>query len=891
MKPGNQNSFNCLKELSVNGKNYSFYSLKEAEKNGLEGVNKLPKSIKVLLENLLRYEDNVTVNKDQILAIKEWLNSKKSKTEIAYRPARVLLQDYTGIPAVADLAAMRDTVKEKNKDPDTINPLSSVDLVIDHSVQVDKFATKNSLKENVDIEFDRNFERYSFLKWGQQAFNNFRIVPPGTGICHQVNLEYLSKVVWNEKFEDKEYLFPDTLVGTDSHTTMVNGLSVLGWGVGGIEAEAGMLGQPISMLIPEVIGFEMKNKLPEGTTATDLVLTVVKMLRDKGVVGKFVEFYGEGLKNLTLADRATIANMAPEYGATCGFFPIDEETLKYLEFSGRSKENIQIVEKYAKEQNLWASEDVVFTDTLSLDMSTVVPTISGPKRPQDKVLLTEASKNFIKVFEEVCKKTDPTVAKVKDTDFEIKDGDILIAAITSCTNTSNPNVLIGAGLLAKNAIEKGLNVKPWVKTSLAPGSQVVTDYLDKAGLSKYLDELGFNLVGYGCTTCIGNSGPLPDNITDAVKENNLYAVSVLSGNRNFEGRISPLVKANYLASPPLVVAYAIAGSMRMDLYKDPLGKDSKGQDVYLKDIWPSNKEIEDTLKQSLNPEMFVNRYSNVSEGPEQWQKIKVDKGSIYNWEENSTYVKKPPFFENLPDEPEGFKEIKDARPLLILGDMVTTDHISPAGSIQKESPTGNYFMKHQILPKDYNSYGARRGNHEVMMRGTFANIRIKNEMAPGTEGGFTKLYPEEKVMPIYDAVVEYKKRGTDLVVFGGKEYGTGSSRDWAAKGTKLLGIKAVIAESFERIHRSNLIGMGVLPLQFVEKMNRQNLNLKGSELISVLGLEKGISPGDHLEVEIKYTTGDIKKIKMLCRIDTKNELEYYKNGGILQYVLRNMING
>ncbi len=891
MKPGNLNSFNCLKKISVNGKDHFFYSLKEAEKNGLEGINKLPKSIKVLLENLLRYEDNVTVNKEQILAIKEWLNSKKSKTEIAYRPARVLLQDYTGIPAVADLAAMRDTVKEKNKDPNTINPLSSVDLVIDHSVQVDKFATKNSLKENVDIEFDRNFERYSFLKWGQQAFDNFRIVPPGTGICHQVNLEYLSKVVWKEKFDDKEYLFPDTLVGTDSHTTMVNGLSVLGWGVGGIEAEAGMLGQPISMLIPEVVGFEMRNKLPEGTTATDLVLTVVKMLRDKGVVGKFVEFYGEGLKNLTLADRATIANMAPEYGATCGFFPIDDETLKYLEFSGRSKENIQIVEKYAKEQNLWASEEVVFTDTLSLDMSTVVPTISGPKRPQDKVPLTEASKNFIKVFEDICKKTEPTVAKVKDSDFEIKDGDILIAAITSCTNTSNPNVLIGAGLLAKNAIEKGLTVKPWVKTSLAPGSQVVTDYLEKAGLSKYLDELGFNLVGYGCTTCIGNSGPLQDNITEAIKENNLYAVSVLSGNRNFEGRISPLVKANYLASPPLVVAYAIAGSMRVDLYKDPLGKDNKGQDVYLKDIWPTNKEIEDTLKQSLNPDMFVNRYSNVSEGPEQWQKIKVDKGSIYNWEENSTYVKKPPFFENLPDDPEGFKEIKDARPLLILGDMVTTDHISPAGTIQKESPTGNYFMKHQILPKDYNSYGARRGNHEVMMRGTFANIRIKNEMAPGTEGGFTKLYPEEKVMPIYDAVVEYKKRGVDLVVFGGKEYGTGSSRDWAAKGTKLLGVKAVIAESFERIHRSNLIGMGVLPLQFIEKMNRQNLNLKGSELISVLGLEKGINPGDHLEVEIKYVTGDVKKIKLLCRIDTKNELEYYKNGGILQYVLRNMING
>ncbi len=891
MKPGNQNSFNSLKEININGKNYSIYSLKEAEKNGLEGIDKLPKSIKVLLENLLRYEDNITVNKEQILSIKEWLNTKKSKTEIAYRPARVLLQDYTGIPAVADLAAMRDTVKEKNKDPNKINPLSSVDLVIDHSVQVDKFATKSSLKENVDIEFDRNFERYSFLKWGQQAFDNFRIVPPGTGICHQVNLEYLSKVVWSEKFEEKEYLFPDTLVGTDSHTTMVNGLSVLGWGVGGIEAEAGMLGQPISMLIPEVIGFEMKNKLPEGTTATDLVLTVVKMLRDKGVVGKFVEFYGEGLKNLTLADRATIANMAPEYGATCGFFPIDEETLKYLEFSGRSKENIKIVEQYAKEQNLWASDEIVFTDTLSLDMSTVVPTISGPKRPQDKVPLTDASKNFIKVFEDVCKKTEPTIAKVEKADFEIKDGDILIAAITSCTNTSNPNVLIGAGLLAKNAINKGLKVKPWVKTSLAPGSQVVTDYLDKAGLSEYLDKLGFNLVGYGCTTCIGNSGPLPDNISEAVKENNLYAVSVLSGNRNFEGRISPLVKANYLASPPLVVAYAIAGSMRIDLYKDSLGKDNDGKEVYLKDIWPTNKEIEDTLIESLNPEMFVNRYSNVSEGPEQWQKIKVDKGSIYNWEENSTYVKKPPFFENLSDEPEGFKEIKDARPLLILGDMVTTDHISPAGSIQKESPTGNYFMKHQILPKDYNSYGSRRGNHEVMMRGTFANIRIKNEMAPGTEGGFTKLYPEEKVMPIYDAVVEYKKRGVDLVVFGGKEYGTGSSRDWAAKGTKLLGIKAVIAESFERIHRSNLIGMGVLPLQFIDKINRQNLKLKGSELISILGLEKGISPGDHLEVEIKYSTGDIKKIKMLCRIDTKNELEYYKNGGILQYVLRNMING
>ena len=889
MKPGSKNSYNSLSDLEIGGKKYKYYSIKIAEKNGLDGVGKLPKSLKVLLENLLRYEDDLSVTKNQIEAIKEWLKTKKSKTEIAYRPARVLLQDYTGIPAVADLAAMREAVKEKNKDPNTINPLSSVDLVIDHSVQVDKFASTNSLKENVDIEFNRNSERYSFLKWGQQAFNNFRIVPPGTGICHQVNLEYLSKVVWSEKYKDEDYIFPDTLVGTDSHTTMVNGLSVLGWGVGGIEAEAGMLGQPISMLIPEVIGFELTNKLPEGTTATDLVLTVVKMLRDKGVVGKFVEFYGKGLKNLTLADRATIANMAPEYGATCGFFPIDDETLKYLNFSGRDKQTIDIVEAYAKEQGLWASDGIEFTDTVSLDMSKVVPTISGPKRPQDKVLLTEASSNFKKVYEEITKKKEPSSAKVSGEDYNLEDGNIVIAAITSCTNTSNPSVLIGAGLLAKKAIEKGLTTKPWVKTSLAPGSQVVTDYLAKAGLNTYLDQLGFNLVGYGCTTCIGNSGPLPDNISDAIRDENIYAVSVLSGNRNFEGRISPLVKANYLASPPLVVAYAIAGSMNKDLYKDPLGKDKKGNDVFLKDIWPSNQEIEDTLQKSLNAEMFIKRYSNVSEGPEQWQKIKTEESSIYNWEDTSTYVKKPPFFDNLSDEPEGFKEIKDARPLLILGDSVTTDHISPAGSIQKESPTGEYFMKHQILPKDYNSYGSRRGNHEVMMRGTFANIRIRNEMAPGTEGGFTKLYTEEKVMPVYDAVVEYKKRGTDLVVIGGKEYGTGSSRDWAAKGTKLLGVKAVLAESFERIHRSNLIGMGVLPLQFVGEMNRENLNLKGSELISIIDIEKGINPRDEVEVEFKYQSGDIKKIKMLCRIDTKNELEYYKNGGILQYVLRNMI--
>ena len=889
MKPGNKNSFKSLTTTKINNNEYYYYSLKLAEKNGLDGISKLPKSLKVLLENLLRYEDDETVTKSQILALQSWLKNKKSDTEIAYRPARVLLQDYTGIPAVADLAAMREAVKEKNKDPNKINPLSSVDLVIDHSVQVDKYSTLNSLKENVEIEFQRNAERYSFLKWGQQAFNNFRIVPPGTGICHQVNLEYLSKVVWMEKFNSKNYIFPDTLVGTDSHTTMVNGLSVLGWGVGGIEAEAGMLGQPISMLIPEVVGFEVKNKLPEGTTATDLVLTVVKMLRDKGVVGKFVEFYGEGLKNLTLADRATIANMAPEYGATCGFFPIDEETLKYLEFSGRDKTQVEIVKKYAIEQGLWASSDIEFSDTLSLDMSTVVPTISGPKRPQDKVLLTDAAQNFKENFKKNTNRKDFLKAKVNNADFEIQDGSILIAAITSCTNTSNPNVLIGAGLLAKKACELGLNSKPWVKTSLAPGSQVVTDYLERAGLNTYLDKLGFNLVGYGCTTCIGNSGPLAENISESVSKNNLYAVSVLSGNRNFEGRISPLVKANYLASPPLVVAYAIAGNMQIDLYKDPLGKTPDGKDVFLKDIWPSNQEIDEVLKESLNASMFIKRYSDVSKGPDQWQKIKTKESSIYEWDENSTYVKKPPFFENLKDKPEKFENIENARPLLILGDMVTTDHISPAGSIQKDSPTGEYFMKNQVLQKDFNSYGSRRGNHEVMTRGTFANIRIRNEMAPGTEGGFTKLHPEEKVMPVYDAVVEYKKRGTDLIVIGGKEYGTGSSRDWAAKGTKLLGIKSVLAESFERIHRSNLIGMGILPLQFINGQNRKKLNLDGSELISIKGIKEGLKPGDKVSVEFKYKNGDTKKIEMLCRIDTNNELEYFKHGGILQYVLRNMI--
>ncbi len=729
MKFNSKNSFNSLDVISSAGKEYKIFNLKKAERNGLDGISKLPKSLKVLLENLLRYEDNLTVNKDQILAIKNWLKDKKSSTEIAYRPARVLMQDYTGIPAVADLAAMRDAVKDKNKNPEKINPLSTVDLVIDHSVMVDEYASGKSFTQNVEKEFSRNGERYSFLKWGQKAFNNFRVVPPGTGICHQVNLEYLSKVVWTSKSGNDLYAYPDTLVGTDSHTTMVNGLSVLGWGVGGIEAEAAMLGQPISMLIPEVIGVELKGKLKEGTTATDLVLTIVEMLRKKGVVGKFVEFYGEGLKNLTLADRATIANMAPEYGATCGFFPVDEETIKYLRLSGRDEEIISLVEKYSKDQGFWASDDVNFTDSLSLDVGSVVTSISGPKRPQDKVLLTEASVAFSKVYKENTKRSTVVETEVVGEKFKIKDGDIVIAAITSCTNTSNPSVLIGAGLLAKKAHEKGLQVKPWVKTSLAPGSQVVTDYLEKAGLNKYLDELGFNLVGYGCTTCIGNSGPLNKNISNAINEKDLYAVSVLSGNRNFEGRINPDVKANYLASPPLVVAYALAGNMNFDLYKSPLGKGKDGKDIFLKDIWPTNKEIEKIMLNSLNADMFKKRYSNVSEGPKEWREINTVDSDIYNWEQNSTYVKRPPFFDNLPDKPEGFKAINDARVLLLLGDTVTTDHISPAGSIKKDSPTGDYFMEHQIQQKDFNSYGARRGNHEVMMRGTFGNIKIRNEMA------------------------------------------------------------------------------------------------------------------------------------------------------------------
>jgi len=888
MTTDSKDSFNSLADLTVDKRIYKIFSLKKAEKSGLEGISRLPKSLKVLLENLLRFQDNQTIKEDQIQAFKKWLNNKSSKTEIAFKPARVLMQDYTGIPAVADLAAMRDAVMSKKKNPNKINPLSTVDLVIDHSVMVDQYASKDSFKNNVEKEFSRNRERFSFLKWGQQAFNNLRVVPPGTGICHQINLEYLSKVVWSSKSNGSVYAYPDTLVGTDSHTTMVNSLSVLGWGVGGIEAEAAMLGQSISMLIPEVVGFKLYNKLSEGTTSTDLVLTIVHQLRQKGVVGKFVEFYGDGLKNLSLADRATIANMAPEYGATCGFFPVDSETLKYLELSGRDKHTISLVEQYSKEQGLWADDDIIFTDSLELDMSKVVPTISGPKRPQDKILLTESAKSFREIFKENTKRENLKEEPVSGSDFKLKDGDVVIAAITSCTNTSNPNVLIGAGLLAKKAVENGLKVKPWVKTSLAPGSQVVTDYLEKADLNKYLDNLGFNLVGYGCTTCIGNSGPLNQNISDAIQKENLYAVSILSGNRNFEGRINPNVKANYLASPPLVVAYALAGSMNFDFYNEPLGRTKDGRNIFLKDIWPTNKEIEDLILNSINADMFTKRYSKISEGPEDWNNIKTSDSSIYNWDDTSTYVKKPPFFENMPDKPEGFKKITDSRPLLILGDTVTTDHISPAGSIKKDSPTGDYFMKHQIQQKDFNSYGARRGNHEVMVRGAFGNIRVKNEMAPGTEGGFTKIYPEGKVMSVYEAAMEYKKRGIDLVVVAGREYGAGSSRDWAAKGTKLLGVKAVIVESFERIHRSNLIGMGILPLQFKEGLNRKKLNIKGSELFTIIDIEKNLEPRQDVDCEIKYDDGTTKKIKLLCRIDTINEIEYYKNDGILKYVLRNM---
>ncbi len=863
-----------------------------------QGISRLPYSLKVLLENLLRFEDGRSVHKDDILAIAKWVKNKgKDEKEIAFRPARVLMQDFTGVPAVVDLAAMRDAMKALGQDPKKINPLAPVDLVIDHSVMVDYFANSKAFKQNVNLEYDRNGERYTFLKWGQGAFDNFRVVPPGTGICHQVNLEYLAKTVWTRtdkvKGKNVTYAYPDTLVGTDSHTTMVNGLAVLGWGVGGIEAEAAMLGQPISMLIPEVVGFKLTGTLPEGTTATDLVLTVTQMLRKKGVVGKFVEFYGDGLAHLALEDMATIANMAPEYGATCGFFPINAETVKFLKGTARPAAQVALVEKYAKAQDMfWTekAEEPVFSDTLELDLSTVVSSLAGPKRPQDRVELTNAASGFAKVMADEFKKAEELSKrfKVDGANFDIGHGDVVIAAITSCTNTSNPSVMIGAGLLARNAVKKGLATKPWVKTSLAPGSQVVTEYLASSGLQKDLDKIGFNLVGYGCTTCIGNSGPLPENISDSIRKNDLVAAAVLSGNRNFEGRVNPDVRANYLASPPLVVAYALAGSLNVDLSKDPIGQDKKGNDVYLKDIWPSAKEVSDFVRKNVTRKAFAKRYKDVFKGDTQWRKIKVTKGMNYAWDEKSTYVANPPYFEGLSMTPAGITEIEGARVLGLFLDSITTDHISPAGDIKAASPAGKYLNSRGVEKVDFNSYGARRGHHEVMMRGTFANIRIKNQMVPGVEGGVTKHYPSAEQMPIYDAAMKYAAEGVPLVIFAGREYGTGSSRDWAAKGTKLLGVRAVIAQSFERIHRSNLIGMGVVPLQFKEGESWQTLGLKGDETVTIKGLADGLKPRAALKVEIVRADGSKASADVLCRIDTLDELDYYKNGGIMPYVLRNL---
>ncbi len=881
-------SLNTRKTLTVDGKNYDYFSLEEAAKH-IGDVSRLPYTLKVLLENLLRHEDGRSVTKEDVQAVQGWLERKKSTHEIAFRPARVLMQDFTGVPAVVDLAAMREAMVSLGGDPEKINPLVPVDLVIDHSVMVDEFGTDAAFQHNVEREFERNGERYEFLKWGQGAFNNFRVVPPGTGICHQVNLEYLAQTVWMAEDDNnpgKNIIYPDTLVGTDSHTTMVNGLAVLGWGVGGIEAEAAMLGQPVSMLIPEVVGFKITGEMIEGTTATDLVLRVVEMLRELGVVGKFVEFYGPGLDNLSLADQATIANMAPEYGATCGFFPIDEETLRYLRFTGRDEHRVKVVEEYAKAQGMWRdsnSPDPEFTTSLHLDLKDVVPAISGPKRPQDRIALSAAAAAFEEHVPE--RKSVP----VKGTDYTLDNGDVVIAAITSCTNTSNPDVMVASGLVARKAHALGLKIKPWVKPSLAPGSQVVTDYLDKAGLSADLDALGFNTVGYGCTTCIGNSGPLPGPIGDAVDEGDLNVTSVLSGNRNFEGRISPHVKSNYLASPPLVVAYALAGSMRVDLYNDPLGQDKDGKDVYLKDIWPTNKEIADTVAECLTPAMFTERYADVFKGPKEWQAIGgTATGKTYDWRDSSTYVRNPPFFSGMGKEPAELRDIESAYALAILADSVTTDHISPAGAIKKDSPAGSYLNDHQVRTVDFNSYGSRRGNDQVMTRGTFGNIRIKNEMLDGVEGGFTKHIPSDEQMSIYDASMRYQAEGQSLVVVAGKEYGTGSSRDWAAKGTRLLGVKAVIAESFERIHRSNLIGMGVLPLQFTGKHNRKTLNLRGDERYTIKGIAEGLKPGQEVKVSIEYTDGSTQDIKALCRIDTLDEMEYYKNGGILHYVLRSL---
>ena len=887
-------SLKVRKTLTVGSKSYDYFSLPAAAEK-LGDISRLPFSLKVLLENLLRFEDGRIVTPDHVKALVGWLKNKKSDDEIAYRPARVLMQDFTGVPAVVDLAAMREAIKALGGDPQKINPLSPVDLVIDHSVMVDAYASSTSLQKNIDLEFERNGERYKFLRWGQMGFNNFRVVPPGTGICHQVNVEYLAQVVWTGEENGKTLAYPDTLVGTDSHTTMVNGLAVLGWGVGGIEAEAAMLGQPTPMLIPEVVGFKVTGKLKEGMTATDLVLTVTQMLRKKGVVNKFVEFFGPGLNDLSLTDRATIANMAPEYGATCGFFPIDAEVIRYLTFTGRDPARVALVEAYAKAQGMWRDDstpDPVFTDTLELDLTTVEPSLAGPKRPQDRVPLSAASKEFDKALKEGFAHPNPVSSPIEGLSGpgakdKLEDGDVAIAAITSCTNTSNPSVLFAAGLLARKARALGLMRKPWVKTSLAPGSQVVTDYLTKAGLTADLDAMGFNTVGYGCTTCIGNSGPLDDNVIKSVESGDLVVTAVLSGNRNFEGRISPHIKANYLASPPLVVAYALLGTMRKDIMTEPLGTGKDGNPVYLKDVWPTTKEVAEFVEKYLTKEMFSTRYSDVFKGPAPWQAVKADKSETYAWDGKSTYVANPPYFVGMTAKPKAVTDIVGARPMAILSDSVTTDHISPAGSIKKDSPAGKYLIAHGVEPKDFNSYGARRGHHEVMMRGTFANIRIKNEMVPGIEGGITKHQPSGEVMPIYDAAMKYQAEGTPLVVVAGKEYGTGSSRDWAAKGTNLLGVKAVLVESFERIHRSNLVGMGVLPLQFKGDMTRKTLNLDGSETFDIKNIA-GLKPLGDVDVTIHRANGTSETITVMCRIDNSGELDYYKNGGVLHYVLRSL---
>ena len=894
-------SFRCCKTLQVGSKSYAYFSLPTAERNGLKGISRLPFSMKVLLENLLRNEDGRSVTKDDIKAVAEWLKTKTSEREFAFRPARVLMQDFTGVPAVVDLAAMRDAMRQLGGDPKKINPHVPVDLVIDHSVAVTFFGNNQAFKKNVDEEYRQNQERYKFLKWAQRSFDNFSVVPPGTGICHQVNLEYLSRVVWNRKDKVKvdgkqatmEVAYPDTLVGTNSHTTMVNGLSVLGWGVGGIEAEAAMLGQPLSMVLPEVIGFKLVGKLKEGVTATDLVLTVTEMLRKRGVVGKFVEFFGPGLSNLTIADRATLGNMSPEYGATCGFSPIDDDTIRYLKDTGRPPDLVALVAAYAKAQGMYrvkTTPDPMFTDVLKLELSSVEPSLAGPKRPQDRVALKEVKAGFAVSMDKEFNKSAEAKKRVKVSgkNYDLGHGDVVIAAITSCTNTSNPNVMIGAGLLARKAAAKGLAAKPWVKTSLAPGSQVVGEYLEKSGLQKDLDKLGFNLVGFGCTTCIGNSGPLPPENSKAINDNDLVAAAVLSGNRNFEGRVNADVRANYLASPPLVVSYAIAGSMNVDVARDPLGVDQKGKKVFLKDIWPSNKEIGDFVAKNITRQMFSKKYADVFKGDANWRKISVKGGMTYDWDKKSTYVQNPPYFVGMGRHPKPLEDIVDARVLALLLNSITTDHISPAGSIKVNSPAGKYLIDHKVKPADFNQYGTRRGNHEVMMRGTFANIRIKNQMVPGVEGGVTIHYPSKQRMPIYDAAMKYKADRVPLVVFAGKEYGSGSSRDWAAKGSILLGIRAVIAQSFERIHRSNLVGMGVMPLVFEEGTSWQSLGLKGDEQVTIRGLHGELKPHQRLIAEIVSGNGTLKRVPLVCRIDTLDELDYFKNGGILQYVLRQL---